>query len=222
MTALLRRLFVIGTPLVIAAVVWFHPDGGPHVFEDVHHDVEPWIAVHTVLLFGFPLLAMATILLLTGVQSRAATVSRVALLPFLAFYTAWETTIGLGNGVLVDYANGLPADEQAVVSDAIQHYSANHIVGEESIAVVIGSLGWMVATVAAAVAVRRVGAGWPATVLIGLSAIFVLHPPPIGPVALLSFAAGAALVERWRSQSVGDAPSSTPMPSVGSAGGLAR
>ena len=117
---LARRLFVVLVPLGVAAGLWFHPVGGPDVFNDLRPDVTTWITVHTVLLFGFPLMALATYLLLTGLQSRAATISRVALLPFVAFYTAWETTIGIGNGVLVDYTNGLPADDQAVMSDAIR------------------------------------------------------------------------------------------------------
>jgi hypothetical protein len=214
MVVALRRTFVIGVPLGLAAAVSFHPEGGPHVFADVHHDVGAWIAVHTILLFGFPLLAIAAYLVLIGVNSRAATVSRLALVPFLAFYTAWETTIGLGNGILVDYANGLPADEQAVVSEAIQDYSSNRIVGETSIAVIIGSLGWLVSMVAAAVALRRAGAGWPAAALLGLSGLFVLHPPPIGPVALVSFAAGAAFVEAWRSRHRAEAvmKPTTPVP----------
>ena len=122
-TTALRRFFVVVVPLALAVLLWYHPDGGPDIFADIHNDVAPWMVVHTAMLFGFPLLVFSTLLLLTGIQSRAATVSRVALVPFLAFYTAWETTIGIGNGVLVDYANDLPPDEQAVVSDAIQHYS---------------------------------------------------------------------------------------------------
>jgi hypothetical protein len=43
---------------------------------------------------------------------------------------------------------------------------------------------------------RRAGAGWPLTVLVGLSALFAVHPPPIGPAALGCFAAAAVLVER--------------------------
>ena len=206
MTTALRRFFVVVVPLALAAVLWYHPDGGPDIFEDIHNDVAPWIVVHTAMLFGFPLLVFSTLFLLTGIQSRAATVSRVALVPFLAFYTAWETTIGIGNGVLVDYANDLPPDEQAVVSDAIQHYSYNSIVGAESVAIVIGALGWVVAMVAASIALKRAGAGWTAFILIWLSSVFVLHPPPIGPAALVCFAAGAVLVERWRKRTLDAAP----------------
>ena len=101
------------------------------------------------------------------------------------------------------------------MSDAIQHYSANHIVGEESIAVLLGALGWVVAMTAAAVALYQVGAGWPAALLITSSAIFVLHPPPIGPVCLVAFAAGAMLAERSRARTSAAGPAAAPPP-VGS------
>ena len=200
MTVYLRRVFLVATPLALAAVLWFHPPGGEPdaVYEGVRHDVGGWLFVHTVFLLFTPLMALAVFLLLRGLQSRAATVSRVSLIVFLVFYTAYEVTVGLGTGILTDYANGLPAAEQAVVADAIQHYNEDNILGDPaSVALVAGLLGWMVAMVAAAVALRRAGAGWPLTVLVGLSALFAIHPPPVGPAALVCFALAVVLIERW-------------------------
>ena len=65
-----------------------------------------------------------------------------------------------------------------------------------SVSLALGLLGWMVAMIAAAVAFRRSGAGWPLTLLVGLTALFAIHPPPIGPAALVCFAAAAVLIER--------------------------
>jgi hypothetical protein len=71
-------------------------------------------------------------------------------------------TVGLGTGILVDYTKGLPASDQAVLADAIQHYNQNGILGDPaSVSLVLGVLGWVVAMVAAAFAFRRAGAGWP-------------------------------------------------------------
>jgi hypothetical protein len=200
MTVLLRRVLLVGTPLAFAAVLWFHPAGGANVYEDVRDDVEAWLFVHTAFLFFTPLLGIAAYLLLSGLTGRAATVSRVALVFFLVFYTAYEVTVGVGTGVLVDYANGLSAREQAVVADAIQDYNRHPILADPSISFVLGVGGWVVAMVAAAVACRRAGAGWPLTVLVALSALFAIHPPPIGPVGLVCFAAAAVLVERARAR----------------------
>lgn len=124
--------------------------------------------------------------------------SRVALVFFVCFYTAYEVTVGLGTGVLVDYANGLPPAEQAAVADSIQHLNRNALLADPSLSLVLGFFGWVVAMLAAAVAFKRAGAGWPATILIGLSALVAVHPPPVGPIGLVCFAAGAVLIERRR------------------------
>ena len=203
---LLRRSFLVATPLILAFVLWFHPAGGSDVYEDVREDVGAWLFVHTVFLFFVPLLAIATYLLLRGVESRAATVSRVALVFFLVFYTAYEATVGVSTGILVDHANGLPASEQAVVADAIQDLNRNPILTDPSVAFVLGGLGWIVAMVAAAVAFRRTGSGWPVTLLLGFSALFAVHPPPVGPVALVCFAIAAVLIDRSRSAVDAEAP----------------
>jgi hypothetical protein len=210
MTILLRRVLLVATPLAFAGVLWFHPPGGEDVYEGVRNDVEAWLFVHTAFLFFTPLLGIAAYLLLSGLTSRAATVSRVALVFFLVFYTAYEVTVGIGTGVLVDYANGLPADEQAVVADAIQDYNRNPILSDPSVSFVLGGAGWIVAMVAAAVAFRRSGAGWALTMLVGLSALFAIHPPPIGPIGLVCFAAAAVLVERARARAAREVVPDTP------------
>jgi len=199
-TTVLRRLFLVATPLALAVALWWHPAGGEEVYEGVRNDVGGWMFVHTTLLLFTPFLGIATYLLLRGLDSRAATLSRVALVFFLVFYTAYETTVGLGTGILVDYANGLPAAEQAVVADAIQDLNRNPLLTDPSIALVVGSLGWIVSMIAAAVAFRAAGAGWAVTLLVGFAALFAVHPPPVGPVALVCFAAGALLVERARAR----------------------
>jgi hypothetical protein len=79
MTLVLRRLFLAAAPLTLAVVLWFHPAGGENVFEGVRGDVGDWLFVHTAMLFFIPLLAFAAYLLLRGIENRAATVSRVAL-----------------------------------------------------------------------------------------------------------------------------------------------
>jgi lysylphosphatidylglycerol synthetase-like protein (DUF2156 family) len=200
MTVHLRRLFLVATPLALAVVLWWHPAGGEDVYEGVSDDVRAWLFVHTAMLLFTPLLGLAAFVLLRGLESRAAMVSRVALVFFLVFYTAYEMTIGVGTGVLVDYANGLPAAEQAVVADAIQDYNRNWISADPSVALVLGSLGWVVAMLAAAVAYRRAGAGWPVTALVGFAALFAMHPPPVGPVGLACFAAAAVLIERAKAR----------------------
>lgn len=200
MASWIRRAFLLGGPLVLAVVLWWHPAGGENVYEGVRDDVGDWLFVHTAFLLVTPLLGIAAFVLLQGLLSRAATVSRIALVFFLVFYTAYETSVGIGTGILVDFANGLPASEQAVVADAIQDYNRNPILTDPSLSLFLGTLGWIIAMIAAAVAYRREGAGWPLTLLIGAAAMFAIHPPPIGPIGLVCFAAAFVLVERARAR----------------------
>jgi hypothetical protein len=197
----LRRIFLVTTPLALAVMLWWHPPGGDDIYEGIRDDVDAWLFVHTVLLIFIPLLTLAAYLLLHGLKGGAATVSRIALISFVGFYTAYEVTVGLGTGVLVDYANGLPATEQAAVAGAIQDYNENAILGDPaSVSLILGFFGWVVAMMAAAIAFRRAGAGWPVTLLLGGASLFAIHPPPVGPVGLVCFAAAAVLVERWRAR----------------------
>jgi len=204
MIPLLRQIFLILTPLSLAVVLWWHPPGGDQIYADVREDVDAWMFVHTVFLFFIPLMAAAVYVLLRGLESRAATVSRIALIFFLVFYTAYEVTIGLGTAILVDYTNGLSSTDQAVVAEAIQDYNKSVLLGDPaSVSLLLGFFGWVVALLAAAVAIRRAGAGWAATVFVALAALFAIHPPPVGPLALVCFASAAVLIERWRAREHG-------------------
>jgi hypothetical protein len=196
----IRRALLVAAPLTLAVVLWWHPAGGENVYEGVRNDVDAWLYVHTAFLLATPLLGIAAFVLLNGLPGRAATLSRVALVFFLVFYPAYETSVGIGTAVLVEHANGLPAAEQAVVADAIQDYNRNAILTDPSFSMLLGTLGWVTAMIAAAVAFRRDGANWPVTLLIGFAAVFAIHPPPVGPIGLVCFAAGVVLVDRNRAR----------------------
>jgi hypothetical protein len=84
-------------------------------------------------------------------------VTRIAAGIFVLFYAAWESVAGLAVGALVQHTNGLPADERAVASDAIESLIDNAIVGNGGLLAIVGGLAWIVAAIAAAVAVRGGG-----------------------------------------------------------------
>ena len=199
-SASFRRLFLALVPLGLAAMLFTHPPGGSQIYEDVRDDVDAWLFVHAALLLFTPLLGIAAFWLISGLKGTAATVSRVALVFFLVFYTAYEVTVGLGTGVLVEYANGLPPAEQDAVAGAIQELNGNAILADPSISLALGFLGWVVAMLAAAVAFRRSGAGWGVTLLVGFSALFAIHPPPIGPLGLVCFVVASVLIERRKAR----------------------
>jgi hypothetical protein len=194
--------FLIGMPIAWAVLLWFHPNvAADNVYRDLRDDVTIYLIVHVGMLIFIGLIGVALYMLVRDLPGRAAAISRLAIGPFVLFYSAWETVIGLATGVLVQHANDAPAGQRPAVSDAIQALGANGIVGESGVVGIVGGLAWVTAVIAAAVAVRHAGAPVLATVLLALSAIVVSHPPPIGPIGLVCFA--AAVLVLYRSQQVG-------------------
>jgi hypothetical protein len=122
MNAAAHRSLLIATPLALALVLLFHPPGAERVYDGIRDDAATWLAVHVALAVGAGLMALAAHRLLAGLDSRAATISRWALGPFVVCFIAWEATLGLGTGILVEHANGLPAGERAEVAAAIQDF----------------------------------------------------------------------------------------------------
>jgi hypothetical protein len=187
--------FLIGVPLAWAVLLWFHPSVDPDdVYGSLRDQAVTYQIVHIGTLVFIGLMGAALYLLVRDLPGRAARISRLAIGPFVLFYAAWETVIGLATGALVQHANDLPAGERPVVSEAIQSLQENVVVGEMSVAAGIGGLAWIVAVIAAAVAYRRVGAPVMVSVLLGLSLLVVSHPPPIGPIALLCFAGAVGVL----------------------------
>ena len=187
----------IGAPLAWAVLLWFHPDVDPnHIYADLREDVVAYQIVHAGTLVFIGLLGLALYLLVRDLPGTAARISRLAIGPFVVFYAAWESVIGLAIGALVQHGNDAPVRQRPAVADAIQSLGDNVIIGDPGIVAMVGSLAWIVAVVAAAIAYRQVGAPLLATILLALSFMVVSHPPPIGPIGLLCFASAVALLAR--------------------------
>jgi hypothetical protein len=195
--------FLVGMPITWAVLLWFHPDvpDPDNVYEGLRDDVTAYLVVHVGMLVFIGLIGIALYMLVRDLPGKAATISRLAIGPFVLFYSAWETVIGLATGVLVQHGNDSPAGQRPAISDGIQALGDNAIVGEMGILSIVGGLAWVTAVLAAAIALRRAGAPVVATVLLALSVVVVSHPPPIGPIGLACFA--GAVVMLYRSQQVG-------------------
>ena len=163
-------------------------------------EVTRWEIVHIGTMIFIPLMAVAVYVLLRGIEGMAATVSRVALVPFALFYTAWEILLGIGTGALVDEVNGLPDADQAVGSELVENYADSALIGDPGVFTAIGGLGWITAVIAAAVALRGAGAPMSAAGFLGL------HPPPIGPLGLAFFIAAVVVLVRSQSRAQAAAP----------------
>jgi hypothetical protein len=187
--------FVVGIPAAWGILLLFHPLGDGDFSEIIDGNIGAWITVHLGMGIFVPLFAGVIYLLLRGVKSTAATVSRIGLAVFAVLYAAWELILGVGTGILAHETDALPEAQQAVGADLVNSYAENGII---SVLSVVGSLGLAVAMIGAAVALRGAyRVGWAPLVLMLLSLpLIAIHEPPFGPVGLSLFIVAALLLVR--------------------------
>jgi len=204
----LRMLVVFGTPVAFATTGFLHlvpwPAGSAiEIYTRLRDHATLWIAIHVVQLVLILLLAVAVYWLTEGLTSTAARLSRMALLPYLVFYSAFDTIVGVSRGLVAHYGSQLPAAQQAVLPGVTDALSAIWHPVTFTI-FLIGTLSWAVAVVAAAVALRRAGASWTATIPLALAGVIGAydHAAPYGPVAMALFLFAAYVLSRPRKPTV--------------------
>jgi hypothetical protein len=205
--------FLIGVPLLWAILLLFHPGGsGDEIYLDVQDNVTRFLVVHLGMVVFIPLMAVVVYLLLRGVEGTAASVSRIALVPFVVFYSAWEVLQGIGVGILVNELNGFPQAEPALREDLVQDFAEHALIGPFGVFVSIGSMGFIVAAIAAGVALyRQAGAPVAVPVLLAISGLLItVHPPPYGPTGLALFIVAVLLYVRSQSRDRSTAPLGQP------------
>jgi hypothetical protein len=208
-------LFLVGVPLAWAVLLLFHPGGeGQEIYLDVRDSVTSALVVHIGMMLFIPLMAVVVLLLLRGVEGTAALTSRIALVPFVVFYSAWEALQGIGIGILVDKVNELPEAERAAGADLIQAFAEDVLIANPGVFGIIGSVGLITAAIAAGIALRRnAGAPLSVMILLGLSGFLIAaHPPPYGPIGLALFVVAVLLFVRSHSGSPAPAALGRPSP----------
>ena len=196
--------FLIGVPLAWAVLLLFHPtgEGEAITYADLQNEVNAFLVVHIGMMLFIPLIAVAVYLLLRDIESTAARVSRIALVPFVVFYGAYEVLLGIGAGILVQDVNELAASERAAGAALVNEFTDHVLIRGFSILSTLGTIPLIVAMIAAGVALRREAAAPLAVpILLGLSAFLITaHPPPFGPTGLVLFIAAALLCARSRAR----------------------
>ena len=205
-----RLVLLIGAPLAFAVTGTLHlvPASEPTAGSDFDHVVPHWslwTSIHVLQLVIISLLALAVAALTSGLSDSAASVSRVALVPFVAFYSAFDASVGLSGGLLARYVSGHPSTREEVsqAADTVTDpLSAPVLAGVYLVAV----LSWLVAVVGAAVATRRAGAGLTGPVLLVVgAAIFALdHAAPSGPTGMVLWLVGAVMIDRHQARQSAD------------------
>jgi hypothetical protein len=206
--------FLVGIPLAWAVLLLFHPTGGGEAvtYADVQDQVTAWLVVHLGMMLFIPLMALAVYLLLRGIEGTAARVSRIALVPFVVFYGAYEVLLGIGAGILVDDVNGLAASERAAGAALVNEFTDNVLIRGFSILSSLGAIPFITAMIAAGVALRRhTDAPLAVPILLGLSGFLITaHPPPFGPIGLVLFIAAVLLFVRSQAPARAPAPRTQP------------
>jgi hypothetical protein len=182
--------FLIAVPLAWAVLLVFHPaPDSDDIYGSLRDEATRFIVVHLGSIAFIALMGEALYLLLRDVSGVAARISRLCIVPFVAFYAAADAIAGLATGVLVNEAN-----DGAATAAGAQALWDNFITG--NLLFWIGGTAWVVATIAAAVAFKQAGARTAVVALVGLSAILVFHGPPLGPIGLLGFTGAVVLLAR--------------------------
>ncbi|MFC7195020.1 hypothetical protein ACFQL4_10765 [Halosimplex aquaticum] len=153
-----RLTALLGPGLGLAILLRFHPAVGDAAYDTLAPVAESWLTLHLLLLLSFGLLGLSLSLLLQGCSGPVATVGRVGVGVYLVFYIAFESIAGVATGVLVRTGEGLPAEQEAGIREAVAVIYAEPVGGFAGLFAVVGFVGYVVAVVAIAVAKRRDGA----------------------------------------------------------------
>jgi hypothetical protein len=134
--------------------------------------------------------------------------------PFVIFYGVWEALQGIATAVLADEVNALSGAQQATGAALLQDFAESPLARDFGVFSTIGSLGLIVALIAAGVALRQQdGVPLAVPVLLGISGFLITaHPPPFGPTGLVLFVAAVVLYARSQPRAEVAAPLRRPRP----------
>ena len=187
---LLRRTILFGTPLLYIVLGIIHPMEDPVMGEATG----VFIGLHFAQMFLIAGLAYSLWLLVDGLENRAATLTRVLIVPFVILYTTLDAIAGLGMGDLVRMANEAPAAQQATLGPFIDELREPDLAGY---VIYLGAgLSWLAAVVAAAVALRKRSPRASLVLMVLGALVFAVgHPKPTGPIGMSLFLAGLIWLE---------------------------
>jgi hypothetical protein len=221
--SILRRIVLLGTPLVVAAdVAFLHPVLPGDVRSALFPVANLWLTLHVVQLVLFGLMGLALYLLLDGLSGLFAAVGRLAVAVFVVFYNAGDAIAGIATGILARGAVDLPDGEQAAVAWAITKIFSDPT---KQLIFLVGTYAWSVGLLAAVVALYQAGAPRIPLALLALAALpyidffAVDHSPPFNPLALALFFLAALWLELTRRKRVPaeteSSPDRSPVPESG-------
>lgn len=186
-------------PLLWAALILFHPmPGGGTTLDGIDDVVDRWLVVHVGQLILTPLLFLAVWRLGDGLTSKAATISRGALVVWTVFFSAYDAVQGIATGLLVRHADGLPTAQQDAIAGALDYLVLDsRLAGDISALQLIAGAAWLTVAIGVAVALHRAAAGTTVVALAAVSAVFSMHMAPAA-IGLLALTGAVVLREHQR------------------------
>ena len=195
---LLRRVILLGTPVALLLAGLAHP-----LLDHVHtiQMLTPintwWIILHVLLIPLFALMGWSFFLLLEGINSRTATVSRYAAIVYTSFAIGYDAAVGLTSGILVSNIGALSVSQQTIIQGALdQLFTSPAIILSYYILLAAG----IVTIVSAALALSSQGVPrLPLFLLLGTVLSAYSHALPFGPLGSACFFLAALWLElAWR------------------------
>jgi hypothetical protein len=189
----LHRALLLLPPLLLAGLEILHPD--PDVNAQAVMDVATWFAVfHVIQLVLIGMVALSVLLLAASFGRASAWTTRLGIGVFLVFFSSYDTLAGIGTGLAMRSARDLSIPQQEAVFEVVKDWPG---LGPPFALSIIGTVGWLIAVGALALAARRQGAPRLEWIPLGLAAFFLMggHPFPAGTLAFGSFFIAALMHE---------------------------
>ena len=209
----LRRLVLLGTPLVLAVLMLFHPSP----YEDLTGQLVPiadwWLTIHTLQFVLFAFMGASIWMLTDGLRGISVAVSRVTAVAFTIFYDIGDAVAGISTGILARRSANLPAEEQAALVRGMEVLFQS---STKNLFFAIGIFAFIVALAAAAVALFWANTPRVPLFLLALPVYFIGldYAFPFGSLAFGTFFVAALWIELGRSKHVSGEDTSYPESSL--------
>jgi hypothetical protein len=192
----LRLAAVLGATLGLGILAAIHPMvDGTLIPED---RLGVWNAIHALQVPLAALLGVALLLMLHGVDGPEAAGARLAVVPWVAAFAAFDGVAGLATGAISRYGHDHPADADVALGIG-QILAASPVVS--AVLPLTALLFALLAFGGGAIALRRAGLAGAAAVAIAVGGItWTFMHPLVGAPAMAVFLLGALALERsqWR------------------------
>ena len=196
-----RRVVLLGSPILMAISSVLHPHppfSRPGMLEFLRPRLPLWMGVHVGQLFLVFLLGVTVWFLTEGLAGRTATVSRIATGLFLVFYAAFDSVAGIGTGLLAQVVGADRGLDPSLAAGVVDRFWLARFEPPIGPLIALANLAWLMAVTAAALALRRRGAGWSPVILLILAAVFfgIDHPWPTGTIGMVALLIANVLLDR--------------------------